>query len=270
MAEAYIVRALRTAGGRRGGRLAPVHPVDLGAAVINALVEGLDFDRALVDDVIWGCVGQAGEQSTNVGRNTVLASVLPQSVPGTSLDRQCGSSQQALHFAAQAVMSGTQDIVIAGGVESMTRVPMGMPVTLPFKNGFGTCKSPGIEAKYPGPEFSQFTGAEMVAAKYGFDRATLDVFALESHRKAVRAVDDNRFADEIVPITVTGAEGGDCRRHRLVIITLEGRNDLVAGLLGIEVLGQIVDPFVVDRSHRVPPLDLGLGLCRQRNKSGKC
>jgi len=209
MAEAYIVRALRTAGGRRGGRLAPVHPVDLGAAVINALVEGLDFDRALVDDVIWGCVGQAGEQSTNVGRNTVLASVLPQSVPGTSLDRQCGSSQQALHFAAQAVMSGTQDIVIAGGVESMTRVPMGMPVTLPFKNGFGTCKSPGIEAKYPGPEFSQFTGAERVAAKYGFDRATLDAFALESHRKAVRAVDDNRFADEIVPITVTGAEGGD-------------------------------------------------------------
>src|SRR5213592_166340 len=144
MAEAYIVAAARTAGGRRGGRMAGWHPTDLGGKLLDALVERSGIDPSLIDDVIMGCVSQAGEQSNNVARNAVLASKLPESVPGTSLDRQCGSSQQALHFAAQAVMSGTQDIVIAAGVESMTRVPMFTPSALPQKNGMGFYMSPSI------------------------------------------------------------------------------------------------------------------------------
>ena len=141
MAEAYIVEVLRTAGGRRGGRLAGWHPADMAGEVLSALVERSGIDPAAVEDVILGCVGQVGEQSFHIGRNAVLASRLPDSVPAVSIDRQCGSSQQALHFAAQAVMSGTQDVVIAAGVESMTRVPMGMPTILPFKNGLGMPKS---------------------------------------------------------------------------------------------------------------------------------
>jgi acetyl-CoA C-acetyltransferase len=166
MSEAYIVAAVRTAGARRGGRLKDWHPVDLGAAVVDELVRRSGADPKLVEDLIFGCVDQAGEQSSNVARNVVLASKLPESVPGVSLDRQCGSSQQALHFAAQAVMSGTMDVVIAGGVEHMTRVPMGMPSILPAKNGMGDYMSPRIKARYPGVAmFSQFDGAEMMVAK---------------------------------------------------------------------------------------------------------
>src|SRR4029078_12889668 len=148
MAEALFAAAAATAGGRKGGRLAGWHPVDLAASVLDALVERSGADPAQVEDVIMGCVMQAGEQSNNVARNAVMASKLPESVPGTSIDRQCGSSQQALHFAAQAVMSGTMDIVIAAGVEAMTRVPMGLASSLPAKNGFGHYKSPNIEARY--------------------------------------------------------------------------------------------------------------------------
>lgn len=160
MPEAYIVAAARTAWGRRNGRLAGWHPADLAAQVLNALVERTNADPARIEDVIMGCVGQAGEQASNVARNAVLASRLPESVPATSVDRQCGSSQQALHFAVQAVMSGTMDIVIAAGVESMSRVPMGLPTTLPMKNGLGFYVSPGMQKRYPGIQFSQFTGAE--------------------------------------------------------------------------------------------------------------
>src|SRR5688572_23295750 len=138
MTQAYIVEALRTAGGRRGGALKDWHPADLGAAILDALVARSGIDPAAIDDVIVGCVGQAGEQSFHVGRNMVLASSLPDSVPAVTIDRQCGSSQQAIQFAAQAVMSGTQDVVIASGVESMTRVPMGLPVTLAMEKGIGT------------------------------------------------------------------------------------------------------------------------------------
>ena len=166
MAEAYIVAATRTAGGRKGGKLAGWHPADLAGQVLNNLLDRTGADPALVEDVIMGCVGQAGEQSTNIGRGAVLASRLPESVPATSVDRQCGSSQQALQFAAQAVMSGTQDIVIAAGVESMTRVPMGLAVSLPAQNGFGVPMSPKQQERYPGIQFSQFMGAEMVAEKY--------------------------------------------------------------------------------------------------------
>ena len=179
MAEAYIVAAARTAGGKKGGKLMGWHPVDLAAQVLNALVDRSGIDPAAVEDVIMGCVGQAGEQSTNVARNAVLASKLPQSVPGTSVDRQCGSSQQALHFAAQAVMSGWHDCVIASGVESMSRVPMGLPAIAAGQARLRLLHEPGHpDAKYPGIQFSQFTGAEMVAKKYGLTKDQLDEYAL--------------------------------------------------------------------------------------------
>jgi acetyl-CoA C-acetyltransferase len=207
MAEAYIVAAVRTAGGRRGGRLKDWHPADLGGQVIDALIDRTGIDPALVEDVIFGCVGQVGEQAINIARNCVMASRLPESVPATSVDRQCGSSQQALHFAAQAVMSGVMDVVIAGGVESMTRVPMGLSAGLPAKNGFGNYKSPKIEERYPNIQFSQFTGAEMMAKKYGLSKGQLDEFAYHSHQKAISATQAGRFKDEIVPLEITTADG---------------------------------------------------------------
>ncbi|NVM87343.1 acetyl-CoA C-acetyltransferase [Variovorax sp. SG517] len=207
MREAFIVAAARTAGGRRNGRLAGWHPADLAAQVLNALVDRTGADPALVEDVIMGCVDQAGEQSSNIARNAVLASKLPESVPATSVDRQCGSSQQALHFAAQAVMSGTMDIVIAAGVESMTRVPMGMPVTLPLKNGLGFYVSPLMARRYPDVQFSQFTGAEMIARNYGIEKDELDRYALESHKRAIAATKAGHFEREIVPVAVRMADG---------------------------------------------------------------
>jgi acetyl-CoA C-acetyltransferase len=207
MAEAYIVAAARTAGGRKGGRLAGWHPVDMASTVLNALVDRSGVDPAQIEDVIMGCVMQVGEQSTNVARNAVLASRLPESVPGTSIDRQCGSSQQALHFAAQAVMAGAMDVVIAAGVEGMTRVPMGLSATLPAKNGFGKYMSPQIEARYPDIEFSQFMGAEMMARKYGLDKDALDKYSFESHQRAIAATQAGSFKDEIVPLEITRADG---------------------------------------------------------------
>jgi acetyl-CoA C-acetyltransferase len=208
MAEAaYIVAAARTAGGKKGGRLAGWHPADLAAEVLNALVDRAKCDPAQVEDVIMGCVMQVGEQAINIARNAVLASKFPESVPGTSVDRQCGSSQQALQFAAQAVMSGTQDIVIAAGVESMTRVPMGLSASLPAKNGFGVYKSPRLEARYPGIQFSQFMGAEMMAKKYGISKEELDRYALSSHQKAMAATQAGAFKEEIVPLEITTADG---------------------------------------------------------------
>src|SRR6478609_1876044 len=187
MAEAYIVATARTAGGRKGGRLAGWHPADLAATVLDSLVDRTGVDPAQIEDVIMGCVMQAGEQSNNIARNAVMASKLPESVPATSVDRQCGSSQQALHFAAQAVISGTMDVVIAAGVESMSRVPMGLASVLPEKSGFGKPKSPRMEERYPGVVFSQFTGAEMMAKKYGLSKDQLDEFGYESHQKAIAA-----------------------------------------------------------------------------------
>ncbi|MEZ0058728.1 acetyl-CoA C-acetyltransferase [Bradyrhizobium elkanii] len=213
MAEAYIVAAARTAGGRKGGRLAGWHPADLAATVLDALVERTGADPAQVEDVIMGCVMQTGEQSTNIARNAVMASKLPESVPATSIDRQCGSSQQALHFAAQAVMSGTMDCVIAAGVESMTRVPMGLASSLPAKNGFGHYKSPGIEAKYPNIVFSQFTGAEMMAEKYGLSKDELDEYSYNSHQRAIAATQAGHFKDEIVPVKITRADGSTDTHH---------------------------------------------------------
>lgn len=208
MAEAYIVDAVRTAGGKRGGRLAGVHPVDMAAAVLDAIVARTGIDGAAVDDVIMGCVMQGGQQAGQVGRNAVLAARnLPDSVPAVSIDRQCGSSQQSMQFAAQAIMSGTQDIVIASGVESMTRVPMGSTATLFMKEGLGHYKSPRLEEKYPGIMFSQFMGAEMIVKKHGFTRDQLDAFALESHLRATAATNSGAFANEIIALDVETANG---------------------------------------------------------------
>ncbi|HEY0682696.1 MAG TPA: acetyl-CoA C-acetyltransferase [Steroidobacter sp.] len=207
MSTAYIVAAARTAGGRKAGRLSGWHPADLAAKVLDALVDRVHADPALIEDVIMGCVSQVGEQSTNVARNAVLSSKLPESVPGTSVDRQCGSSQQALHFAAQAVMSGVHDIVIAAGVESMSRVPMGLSVQLPAKNGFGGPNGEAIKKRYPGIEFSQFLGAEMIAKKYDISKDQLDEYALGSHQRAIAATRAGAFEQEIVPIEVTLPDG---------------------------------------------------------------
>jgi acetyl-CoA C-acetyltransferase len=198
---------VRTAGGRKGGKLAGWHPADLAARIIDAVVARAGADPAAVDDVILGCVVQIGQQGMNVARNAVLASSLPQSVPGTTIDRQCGSSQQALHFAAQAVMSGTMDVVIAGGVESMSRVPISSSTAFPAQHGMGTYMSPAMEERYPGVEFSQFTGAEMMARKYDLSRDDLDEYSYDSHRKAIAATQAGYFADEIVPLDVTLADG---------------------------------------------------------------
>ena len=215
MAEAYIVGALRTAGGKRGGALKDWHPADMGAAVLDALVDKSGIDPAAIDDVIVGCVSQIGEQSFHIGRNMVMASRLPDSVPAVSIDRQCGSSQQSLHFAAQAVMSGTQDIVIAAGVESMTRVPMGTPVFLPLQAGIGTGPWPqSIKDRYGVTEFSQFHGAEAIAANYGFTREELDQYALGSHRKAAEAAEAGAFDSEIVPLAILDADGNESLHNR--------------------------------------------------------
>lgn len=207
MGEAYIVAAARTAGGRKGGRASGWHPADLAGTVLDALVARSGADPALIEDVIMGCVGQVGEQAINIARNAVLASSLPESVPATSVDRQCGSSQQSIHFAAATVMSGAMDIVIAAGVESMSRVPMGLSSALPYKNGFGTYKSPRMEERYPGIQFSQFAGAEMIAKKYGLSRGELDAYALSSHQRAAAATKAGKFAAEIVPIEITLPDG---------------------------------------------------------------
>ena len=207
MSTAYIVQAVRTAGGKRGGRLAGWHPADMAGATLDAIVDRSGIDPAAIEDVIMGCVSQGGEQGFQIGRGAVLASKLPESVPAVTIDRQCGSSQQAIQFAAQAVMSGTQDVVIAAGVESMTRVPMGSTGMLFAQAGLGKAKSPRQEARYPGIQFSQFMGAEMIAKKFGFTRDQLDEYALESHRRASAATERGDFDDEIVALEIETPEG---------------------------------------------------------------
>lgn len=215
MAEAFIVAATRTAGGKRGGRLRGWHPVDLAARVLDELVVRAGVDGAAIDDVIMGCVSQAGEQSAQVGRSAVLASSLPDSVPAVTIDRQCGSSQQALHFAAQAVMSGTQDMVIAAGVESMTRVPMGLPMQGAAAAGAPAMPwPPSVLERFHVPMFSQFTGAEMMARKYDLSKDQLDTFALGSHQRAAAATEAGDFADEILVLDGEDTQGNAIRHDR--------------------------------------------------------
>src|ERR1700709_2030695 len=239
MAEAYIVATARTAGGRKGGRLAGWHPADLPASVLNSLVDRTKVDPAQVEEVSMGCCRQAGEQSNNIGRNAVMASKLPESVPATSIDRQCGSSQQALHFAAQAVMCGTMDCVIAAGVESMTRVPMGLASSLPAKNGFGHYKSPGIEKHYPNIMFSQFTGAEMMAEKYGLSKDELDTYSYNSHQRAIAATQAGKFKDEIVPLQITRADGSTDNHHIDEGIRFDSTLDGIRGVKLIQEGGKL-------------------------------
>jgi acetyl-CoA acyltransferase len=204
MSEAVIVEAVRTPIGRRNGALSDRHPVELLAHTLNAAVERIGLDPERVDDVVGGCVSQTGEQGVNITRNAILAAGWPESVPGTTVDRQCGSSQQALHFAAQAIMAGSQDIVVACGVESMSRIPM----TATVAQGPGFPFSPAIMRRYDNHMFNQGIGAEMIAERWGLAREDVDAFSLESHRRAAAARDDGRFAREIVPVgDVTADEG---------------------------------------------------------------
>lgn len=211
---AFIVRVARTAAGKRNGRLSHYHPAALGAVSIDALLRkvGSAFDPALVDDVIFGCVSQVGTQSSNIGRNVVLNSALPVSVPGTTVDRQCGSSQQAIHFAAQAVMSGTQDIVIAGGVETMSTVPLGANIG---KGELGQPNSDIVQGKFgPSGFYSQFVGAELVCAKWDISRADMDTFAARSHTNALAAQAAGRFDEEVVVVEGRDKEG-NVVEHRI-------------------------------------------------------
>ncbi|MFJ6212565.1 thiolase family protein [Streptomyces sp. NPDC092296] len=205
MRDAVIVDAVRTPVGRRGGALAGVHPADLSAHVLTALAARNDLDPALVDDVVWGCVTQIGEQTACIGRYAVLAAGWPEEVPAVTVDRQCGSSQQAVHQAAAGVIAGQYDIAVAGGVESMTRVPMGSSWA---GGAFGDPYGPLARARYDGFEFNQGVGAELIAAEYGLTRAELDEYALASHAKAARAIDEGRFQGQTTPVPVTGPDGG--------------------------------------------------------------
>jgi acetyl-CoA C-acetyltransferase len=211
VSEAYIVGAVRTPVGRRNGGLAGVHPVDLAAHVLTELITRTGADPSAVEDVIMGCVSQIGPQSIDIARNAWLSAGLPESVPGVTIDRQCGSSQQALHFAAQAVLSGTQDLVIAAGVESMSMVPMGTTVRLPLEKGMAPPFGQGWRDRYGDQEISQFRGAQLVCEKWGIKRSQLEEFALESHARAIRAIDEGRFAREITPIAGVVADEGPRR-----------------------------------------------------------
>lgn len=206
---AYIVDAVRTAAGKRGGKLSKFHPADLGAVVVNALVDRNNINGALVDDVIFGCVSQIGAQAGNIGRSVVLSSKLPESVPGTTVDRQCGSSQQALHFAAQAVMSGTQDIVIAGGVEVMSLIPIGSNIMDGVAAGRGMPSGENIQERYNGGMFSQFEGAEIVAQRFNVTKEEMELAAFNSHKRAFEATKSGKFKSEIVPIRVKDPKTGE-------------------------------------------------------------
>src|SRR5277367_987076 len=205
MTTAVIVDAVRTAGGKRNGKLRNWHAVDLASEALKALQERNSLDPSLVDDVIMGCVMQVSEQALNIGRNAVLAAGWPESVPATTIDRQCGSSQQALHFAAQGVMAGAYDIVVAAGVESMTRTPMGSSVVTSLGYPFG----PRMMARYAdaGGLVGQGIGAEMIADQWDISREDLDAFSARSHRRAAQATDEGRFDNEIVPIYVRDDDG---------------------------------------------------------------
>ena len=202
MPEAYLIDAVRTPVGRRGGGLSGVHPADLGAHVIQALMQRTGVDPAAVEDVLFGCCDTIGPQAGDVARTCWLAAGLPEHVPGVTIDRQCGSSQQAVHFAAQAVMSGTSDLLVAGGVQNMSMIPISSAMTVAqpmgFENPFQGCR--GWEKRYGSQEVSQFRGAEMIAEKWDITREEMEAFALESHRRAIQATDEGRFDAEIAPI----------------------------------------------------------------------
>jgi acetyl-CoA C-acetyltransferase len=202
--EAYIVDAVRTPVGKRGGSLAPLHSADLGAIVMTSLVERTGIDPGLVDDVVMGCCDTIGSQAGDVARSAWLVAGLPDHVPGVTIDRQCGSSQQAVHFAAQGVMSGTQDLVVAGGLQNMSAIPISAAMLVGQQYGFSTpfAESPGWRARYGDVDVSQFNSAEMIAEKWDISREDMEAFALESHTRARTAIAEGRFVNEIVPVTL--------------------------------------------------------------------
>jgi len=213
MAEAYIIDAIRTPVGKRGGSLSHVHPADLGAHVIRALMERTGVDPNAVEDVIFGCCDTIGPQAGDIARTCWLAAGLPMHVPGVTIDRQCGSSQQSVHFAAQAVMSGTSDLIVAGGVQNMSAIPISSAMTvaepLGFENPFKGSK--GWEKRFGDQEVSQFRGAEAIADRWGISREDMERFALESHQRAIRAIDAGRFKEEIAPFG--DLESDECPRR---------------------------------------------------------
>ncbi len=218
MRDAVIVEAVRTPVGRRNGAYKDTHPVDLSAHVLEALAERSGIDPAVVDDVIWGTVGQVGEQAFNVGRNAVLGAGWPESVPGTTVDRQCGSSQQAVHFAAAGVISGQYDVAVAGGVEAMTRVPMGSSVGKDVGFPFG----PRMLARYEGQQINQGLGAEMIVKRWGLSRSQVDEFSLRSHEKAAAAIDSGAFAKQYAVVPGTGLEADEGVRRDTSLERLGG------------------------------------------------
>ena len=206
MPEAFIVDAVRTPVGRRGGGLAAVHPADLGAHVIAALLARTQADPLAVDDVVFGCVDTVGPQAGDIARTAWLAAGLPEAVPGVTVDRQCGSSQQAVHFAAQAVLSGTADLVVAGGVQNMSMIPIAAAMSPPYTDPFSG--SAGWRARYGAEEISQFRAADLIAGKWGIGRPEMERYALASHQRAARALDEGAFDAEIVPYgDITADEG---------------------------------------------------------------
>jgi acetyl-CoA acetyltransferase family protein len=211
VSEAYIVGAVRTPVGRRNGGLSGIHPADLAAHVLTELMTRTGAEPDAVDDVVMGCVSPVGPQAGDIARTAWLSAGLPESVPGVTLDRQCGSSQQAVHFAAQGVLSGTQDLVIAAGVESMSMVPMGSTVRLPMEHGLAGPHGQGWRERYGHQEISQFRGAQLICEKWGLKRAELEEFALASHQRAVRAIDEGRFDREITRVGEVVADEGPRR-----------------------------------------------------------
>ncbi|GAA4986754.1 acetyl-CoA C-acetyltransferase [Yinghuangia aomiensis] len=209
MTEAYIVDAIRTPVGKRNGALADVHPADLGAHILGSLVSRTGIDPAAVDDVVFGCLDVIGPQAGNIARTSWLSAGLPSSVPGTTIDRQCGSSQQAVHFAAQAVMSGTADVVVAGGVQNMSMIPISASLRAGREFGFANPydRAVGWQKRFGGQEISQFRAAELIAEKWGISRAEMEEFAVASHERALRARAEGRFDREIVPFRIRHDEG---------------------------------------------------------------
>ena len=242
MPEAFIVDAVRTPVGRRGGGLSQIHPADLGAASIKALFDRNDVDPGAVDDVVFGCVDTIGGQAGDIARSAWLVAGLPQHVPGTTIDRQCGSSQQAVHFAAQGVMSGTQDVVVVGGVQNMSQIPISSAMTsaepLGFTDPFSGSK--GWVERYGTQEVSQFRGAELIAEKWDISRDDMEQFAYESHQRAIRAIDEGRFETQIAPLEgVTTDEGP---RRDTTLEKMAGLRTLVeGGRLTAAVSSQISD-----------------------------
>ena len=263
MAEAYLVDAVRTPVGRRGGALAAVHPADLGAHVIASLLARTGLDPLAVDDVVFGCVDTIGPQAGDIARTAWLAAGLPEEVPGVTVDRQCGSSQQAVHFAAQAVLSGTAHVVVAGGVQSMSQIPISAAMLAGQQYGFGDpfSGSQGWQRRYGGEEISQFRSADLIAQKWGISRAEMEQYALTSHQRAVRAIDGGAFAREIEPyghVSVDECPRRDTSLERMAGLTPLRPDGLVTAALSSQIADAAAAVLVVSEAaladHHLTPL----------------